>query len=52
MNFRQKAIQFLMKMKRDPETHQRFLSLETGSGKTYVTINCISQFKKKALNYS
>lgn len=45
----EKAIAFLMKMKRDPETHQRFLSLETGSGKTYVTINCISQFKKKAL---
>lgn len=43
------AIKFLMKMKKDPEIHQRFLSLETGSGKTYVTINCISQFKKKAL---
>lgn len=45
----QKAIQFLMKMKKDPETHQRFLSLETGKGKTYVSINCISQIKKKAL---
>jgi type I site-specific restriction endonuclease len=44
-----KAISFLLKMKKDPESHQRFLSLETGSGKTYVTINCISQIKKKAL---
>lgn len=44
-----KSIQFLMKMKKDLETHQRFLSLETGSGKTYVTINIISQLKKKAM---
>lgn len=43
------AITFLMKMKKDPETHQRFLSLETGSGKTYVTINLISKLRKKAL---
>jgi len=43
------AIKFLMKMKHDTEMRQRFLSLETGSGKTYVTINCISQFKKKAM---
>lgn len=43
------AIQFLMKMKKDPQWHQRFLSLETGKGKTYVTINCISQLKKKPL---
>jgi len=43
------AISFILKMKKDLATHQRFLSLETGSGKTYITINCISQFKKKAL---
>jgi len=44
-----KAIAFLLKMKNDPNTHQRFLSLETGSGKTYVTINLISKLKKKPL---
>ena len=44
-----KSIQFLLKMKRDLEIHQRFLSLETGSGKTYVTINIISQLKKKPM---
>lgn len=43
------AIKFLMKMRRDPENHSRFLSLATGSGKTYVTINVISQLKKKPL---
>ena len=48
-DLQKKSIQFLMKMKNDLETHQRFLSLETGSGKTYVTINIISKFKKKAM---
>lgn len=43
------AIQFLLKMRKDPNTHQRFLSLETGSGKTYVSINVISQLKKRAM---
>ena len=48
-DLQKKAIAFLMKMKRDPEVHSRFLSLATGSGKTYTTINVISQFKKKPL---
>lgn len=43
------AIAFLLKMRKDPETHSRFLSLATGSGKTYTTINVISQIKKKPL---
>lgn len=45
----EKAIKFLMTMKKDTEGFQRFLSLETGCGKTYVTINAISKFRKKAL---
>jgi len=45
----EEAIKFLLKMRKDPSIHQRFLSLETGSGKTYVSINCISKLKKKAL---
>lgn len=43
------ALDFLIKMKKDPETHSRFLSLATGSGKTYVTINLISKLKKKPM---
>jgi len=43
----QKAITFLMKMKNDKYIRHRFLSLATGSGKTYVTINVISQYKKR-----
>jgi superfamily II DNA or RNA helicase len=43
------AIEFLMKMSSDYENRERFLSLVTGSGKTYVTINVISKLKKKAL---
>ena len=41
------AIKFLMKMKNDNYVRNRFLSLATGKGKTYVTINTISQFKKR-----
>lgn len=43
------AIKFLEKMKNDNENRSRFLSLETGSGKTYITINFISKLKKKSL---
>lgn len=43
------ALEFLLKMKRDADNRSRFLSLETGSGKTYITINAISQFKKCAM---
>jgi superfamily II DNA or RNA helicase len=42
-----KAISFLMGMKDDDDNRERFLSLATGSGKTYVTINIASKFKKK-----
>jgi superfamily II DNA or RNA helicase len=44
-----KAINFLMTMKDDDKVRERFLSLATGSGKTYVTINIISKYKKKPL---
>lgn len=44
-----KAINFLMAMKDDNDRRERFLSLATGSGKTYVTINVISRLKKKAM---
>lgn len=43
------AIKFVMNMKNDYNNRERFLTLATGSGKTYVTINAISQFKKKSL---
>jgi superfamily II DNA or RNA helicase len=44
-----KSIEFLMKMKNDNFNRDRLLSLATGSGKTYVTINIISNYKKKPL---
>lgn len=43
------AIEFLLKIRHDNDCRSRFLSLATGSGKTYVTINFISQLKKRAL---
>ena len=45
----QKAIRFMMTMRKDNKVRSRFLSLATGSGKTYVSINVISQLKKKAM---
>jgi len=44
-----RSINFLMGMEKDYEMRERFLSLATGSGKTYVTINVISKIKKKAM---
>ena len=44
-----KAISFLMGMEKDDQIRERFLSLATGSGKTYVTINVASRLKKKPL---
>lgn len=44
-----KAISFLLTMKKDNDHRSRFLSLPTGSGKTYVSINIISQFQKKPM---
>jgi superfamily II DNA or RNA helicase len=41
------AISFLMAMKDDDNQRERFLSLATGSGKTFVTIYVVSKFKKK-----
>jgi len=40
------AILFLMQMK-DDDKKEKFLSLSTGTGKTYVTINVISRLKKR-----
>lgn len=48
-DIQQNALNFLLKMKKDKDNHSRFLSLATGSGKTYVTVNLISQLKKRAL---
>lgn len=48
-DLQKRAIDFLVKMKKDPETHSRFLSLATGSGKTYVTINLVSKLRKKPM---
>lgn len=42
----QAAISFLMKMKEN-ENKTSFLALQTGKGKTYVTINVVSKLKKK-----
>jgi superfamily II DNA or RNA helicase len=44
-----KALEFLMKIKTDNDQRERFLSLATGSGKTYITINFISQMKLRAM---
>jgi superfamily II DNA or RNA helicase len=44
-----KSINFLMEMEKDYDMRERFLSLATGSGKTYITINVISRLKKKAI---
>jgi superfamily II DNA or RNA helicase len=43
------SINFLMKMKNDNYMRERLLSLRTGKGKTYVTINVISKYKKRPL---
>ena len=48
-DLQRKAIQFLMQMKTDISCRERFLSLATGSGKTYVTINIASKFKKRTM---
>jgi len=48
-DLQKEAIKFLNKMKNDNKNRSRFLSLETGSGKTYVTINFISSLKKKPM---
>jgi superfamily II DNA or RNA helicase len=48
-DLQKKAIDFLMRIKDDYDNRERFLSLATGSGKTYVTINVISKLKKKAM---
>lgn len=43
------AVKFLMGLQRDQTNRMRFLALATGTGKTYVTINFISQLKRKAM---
>ena len=43
------AIQFLSGIKFDKDCPQRFLSLSTGSGKTYITINIASKLKKRTM---
>lgn len=44
-----KAISFLSGMINDYDKRERFLSLATGKGKTYVTINILSKIGKKAM---
>lgn len=48
-DLQKKAIKFLMGMKNDECCRERFLSLATGSGKTYITINIASKFRKRTL---
>lgn len=43
------ALKFLEKLKKDNKQRSRFLSLNTGTGKTYITINFISTLGKKPL---
>ena len=43
------AIAFLSKMKKDKNNHQRFLSLATGSGKTFVSITMVGIIGLKAM---
>lgn len=48
-DLQKKAIKFLMNIKNDNIQRSRFLSLATGSGKTFVSIACISQLKKRSM---
>lgn len=48
-DLQKEALKFLLGIKNDNNQRSRFLSLSTGSGKTYVSINLISQLKKKAM---
>jgi len=48
-DLQKQSINFLMTMQKDNDNRERFLSLATGSGKTYVTINVISKLKKRAI---
>ena len=48
-DLQEKAIKFLLDMKKDENCKERFLSLATGSGKTYITINIASKFRKRTL---
>ena len=43
------TLSFLMSMQEPNDCHQRMVSLPTGSGKTFVTINAIQQIGKKPL---
>lgn len=44
-----KSLDFILKMKKDRTNRERLVSLKPGSGKTYVTINAISQLGKKPM---
>jgi len=48
-DLQKKALVFLLKLKKDNKNRQRFLSLGTGSGKTFVSISFISAMKKNAM---
>jgi hypothetical protein len=45
----EKSIRFLIGMRNDSQFRQRFLSLPTGTGKTYITINFVSKMAKRAM---
>ena len=45
----EKAIAFLMTMKKDYDVRDRMLSLATGKGKTYTTINAIAKLNKRPM---
>jgi superfamily II DNA or RNA helicase len=45
----EKAIAFLMTMKKDYDVRSRMLSLATGKGKTYTTINAIAKLNKRPM---
>jgi len=45
----EKAIAFLMTMKKDYDVRERLLSLATGKGKTYTTINAIAKLNKRPM---
>lgn len=48
-NLQSEALVFLSRMKNDYNKRERFLSLATGTGKTFVTISLLASFQTKAM---